>query len=65
MKVHDETMYWESNKKWYKSNYEEECYELTPDAPPRAVESFRLYLLKNDLPLEDWVIPGKISSEYE
>ena len=53
MKVYDEAMYWKSNNEWYRSNYEEERYELTPEAPPRAVESFRLYLLRNDLPITD------------
>ena len=50
MKSWDEAMYWKTNEAWYRVNYEEDCYELTSDAPKRAVESFRLYLLRNDLP---------------
>ena len=32
--------------------------ELTPEAPQRAVENFWLYLLRNDLPVDEGVIPG-------
>ena len=31
-----------------------------PESPPRAVESFRLYLLRNNLPVRDFVIPRNI-----
>ena len=57
MKAYDEAMYWKRNKDWYISNYEADRYELTPAAPPRAVESFRMYLLRNDLPVNESVIP--------
>ena len=43
MKPYNEAMYWRTNPKWYKANYETDKYELTPLAPPRAVESFRLW----------------------
>ena len=62
MKAYDDAMYWKSNKAWYRSNYEEERYELTAEAPPEAVESFRLYLLRNDLPVDECVIPNTTNS---
>ena len=58
MKAHDESLYWMENESWFRIDKERDCIELTAEAPPRAVESFRLYLLKNDLPVEDGVIPG-------
>lgn len=42
-----ESMYWKSNKKWYRVNFETGGYELTQFAPPRAIDSFNLYLRKN------------------
>lgn len=47
MKSFSEAMYWKTNKKWYKANYEKDCYELTQFAPPRAIESFKLYIKNN------------------
>lgn len=47
MKSYSEAMYWKTNRKWYKANYDTDNYELTKDAPPRAIESFRLYLRQN------------------
>jgi hypothetical protein len=44
-----EAMYWKTNKKWYRANYEKDCYELTKYAPPRAIDSFRLWLKENGL----------------
>ena len=58
MKAHDESLYWMEDESWFRIDKERDCIELTAEAPPRAVESFRLYLLKNDLPVEDGVIPG-------
>ena len=58
MKACDESLYWMEDESWFRIDKEKDCIELTPEAPPRAVESFRLYLLKNDLPVEDGVIPG-------
>lgn len=43
MKPNNEATYWRTNKEWYKANYDTDKYELTPMAPLRAVESFRLY----------------------
>ena len=48
MKSYSEAMYWKTNKKWYKANYEKDCYELTQFAPPRAIDSFKLYLEQNN-----------------
>jgi hypothetical protein len=59
MKAYDEAMYWKTNPEWYKANYEEEKYELTAQAPPRAIESFRMYLLRNDLPVEERIMSGQ------
>ena len=61
MTTNNESMYWMENKDWYRINRERDCMELTPEAPPRAVESFRLYLLRNDLPVRDFVILGNTS----
>ena len=60
MKVYDEAMYWMENEDWFRINREKNCMELTPEAPPRAVESFKMYLLRNDLPVEDGIIPGNL-----
>ena len=57
MKAYDESMYWMKNDDWFSINYERDCFELTDAAPDRAVESFRMYLLKNDLPVSDAVRP--------
>ena len=50
MKSYSEAMYWKKNKEWYTANYERDRYELTKEAPPRAIESFRMYLRQNNLP---------------
>ena len=42
-----ESMYWRTNPDWYRVNKEKDCYELTDDAPERAVESFKLYCERN------------------
>ena len=47
MRSYSESMYWKTNKKWYRANYETNCYELTELAPPRAIRSFRLYKRQN------------------
>ena len=51
MKAYDEAMYWMRNEEWFTINHEKDCFELTDAAPQRAVESFKLYLLRNDLPV--------------
>ena len=43
MTVNQEPLYWKTNKTWYRINKERDCFELTDQAPPRAVESFKLY----------------------
>lgn len=43
MTVDKETLYWKTNKEWYRVNKEKDCYELTDKAPKRAKESFALY----------------------
>ena len=58
MRAYDKSLYWMEDESWFRIDKERDCIELTAEAPPRAVESFRLYLLKNDLPIEDGVIPG-------
>ncbi len=55
MKAWDEAMYWKTNKNWYRADYEHERYELTPEAPPRAIESFKLYLIRNDHPIDEFI----------
>ena len=56
MKNFSEAMYWKSNKAWYKANLEKDRYELTEYAPPRAIESFRLYLKQNKKPYDNIMI---------
>ena len=47
------------NDEWFTVNHEKDCFELTDAAPPRAVESFKLYLLRNDLPVSDAARPSE------
>ncbi len=42
-----ESMYWMSDEEWYRINEETGCFELTDEAPERAVESFELYCERN------------------
>lgn len=42
-----ESMYWMSDEEWYRINEETGCFELTDEAPERAVESFKLYCERN------------------
>lgn len=57
VKAWDEAMYWKTNETWYRANYEADRYELTMAAPARAVDSFKLYCLRNDLPISEAIIP--------
>ena len=50
MKSWNEAMYWISNKDWFVVNDELDRFELTRLAPPRAIDSFRLWLKENNLP---------------
>ena len=50
MKSYSEAMYWKTDRAWYVVNRERNRFELTRSAPPRAVNSFRLYLMENNLP---------------
>lgn len=59
MKAYDEAMYWMRNDEWFTVDSERDCFELTDAAPQRAVESFRLYLLRNDLPVSLAVRPSE------
>lgn len=47
MKSYSETMYWRTNRKWYKANYDTGKFELTAAAPPRAIKSFHSYRRRN------------------
>lgn len=47
MRPYSEAMYWLTNDKWYKANHVTGRFELTKAAPPRAIESFRLYKKQN------------------
>ncbi len=49
MKSYDEIMYWATDKEWYVTNIEKDRFELTKNATPRAVESFKMYLRLNNL----------------
>ena len=37
-------VFWKSNKNWYRINEEKDCYELTEEAPQKAVDNFIEYL---------------------
>ena len=52
MKSWSEAMYWKTDRSWYVVNHEKDCFELTKLAPPRAIDSFKLYLEENDLPTD-------------
>jgi hypothetical protein len=43
-----EALYWKSDGSWYRINEDKECYELTDEAPERAVKSFDLYCRRRD-----------------
>lgn len=43
MTANKESMYWRTNKEWYRINKEKDCFELTDKAPKRAKESFEMY----------------------
>ena len=47
MTANKESLFWKTNKEWYRINREKDCYELTEKAPKRARESFALYKSKN------------------
>ena len=42
MTANRESLYWHTNKSWYFINENDE-FELTKDAPERAVKSFELF----------------------
>jgi hypothetical protein len=44
MTANKESLYWKTNKEWYRINREKDCFELTEKAPQRAIESFELYI---------------------
>ena len=50
MKANGETMYWATDDNWYVTNIERDRFELTAQATPRAVASFKMYLRLNNLP---------------
>ena len=60
MKSYSEAMYWRTNEKWFVINIEKDRFELTKAAPPRAIESFRMYLRQNDLPDNPIPINGSV-----
>lgn len=37
------SLYWKSNPDWWRINEEKDEFELTEKAPPKAVESFKLF----------------------
>ncbi len=44
-----ESMYWMSKEEWYRVNTEKDVFELTENAPDRAVKSFGMYKEINNL----------------
>ena len=50
MKSYNEAMYWMENETWFSVNDEKDRFELTKAAPPRAIESFRMWLRQNNHP---------------
>ncbi len=55
MKAYNEAMYWMENKDWFIANEEKDRFELTKNATPRAIASFRMWLRQNGHP--DDVLP--------
>ena len=53
MRAHDESLFWMKDDNWSRMDRERDCLELTPEAPQRAVDSFRLYLERNHLPVTE------------
>lgn len=45
-----ESMYWSTNKEWYRINTVNDSVELTDKATERAVKSFELYCKRNNIP---------------
>lgn len=43
MTARREAMFWMENKAWYRINEEKDCFELTEEAPERAVRSFEMW----------------------
>ncbi len=43
MTANKESLYWRTNKEWYRINKEKDCFELTDKAPERARKSFEMY----------------------
>ena len=64
MRAYDEALYWMKNDNWFRIDPERDCLELTSEAPQRAIDSFRLYLMRNDLPVEERVIPGSAIGKH-
>ena len=64
MKAYDESMYWMRNDDWFRINRERDCFELTDAAPQRAIESFRLYLIRNDMPVDQFLHTGDDGRTY-
>ena len=42
MRKTSDRIYWLTNDNWYKINKEKDCFELTKEAPEKAVISFQL-----------------------
>ena len=58
MRANDEAIFWMRNDDWYRVDDERDCLELTSQAPQRAIDSFRLYLERNNLPTTPLVLRG-------
>ena len=58
MRANDEALYWMRNDSWSRVDEDRDILELTPEAPERAIASFRLYLESNNLPTEPLVFRG-------
>lgn len=46
---HTFIMYWHQNPAWYRVNEELDRFELTEEAPEKAIKSFELYKKINNL----------------
>ncbi len=43
MSMSDESIYWLTNKEWYRINKEKDCFEILDSAPIKAKLSFEVW----------------------
>ena len=43
MSMNSESLYWLTNKSWYRANREKDCFEILDSAPAKAKLSFEIW----------------------